>query len=272
MAVNQNDFFQKAKYLKTNIDTLDDYIKSIAAHELRFQPNKPNYQTERFARDITRFNTSILKQYEICLNCARDLSLMTQKMIKETSQITPNLSKPQLPTKEEIQILMHDFYTSKIRLRVSPIPIFCGCYSCRDKNRLKEGNFICARIDENYILMIVLYYDKENKICSAYDPADVDHDKINVVKLQYDDWTPLPTDIPEKPIKRWEHAKDSTVLSLWPIQDGTWTSVFYKATVKLQPCERADNEERGYELDFGDNQIHIVPEKFVVTFPDNWQT
>jgi hypothetical protein len=116
--------------------------------------------------------------------------------------------------------------------------------------------------------MIVVQF--QNEICSVFDPTDVDGD-IKVIDLRKDEWTPLPTVIPEKPLKRWEHAKESTVLSLWPSGDGEWTTEFYKATVKMQPCERPDNQERGYSLDFGDDSRAIVPEKFVVAFPDAWR-
>jgi hypothetical protein len=62
-------------------------------------------------------------------------------------------------------------------------------------------------------------------------------------------------------------------LSLWPNADGRgdWTTVFYKAIVRKQPNERPETEERGYELEFEGSKLVLVPEAFVVTFPDDWK-
>ncbi|OHT13554.1 hypothetical protein TRFO_03300 [Tritrichomonas foetus] len=264
---NQNEFIQKLNLLKVSIDQLDSDIKSIAAHELHFQPNKNDYQTKHVVEEIRKINTLIMKQYDISVNSAKDLSQCVDHMLSETKKEKPVAQEHQFPTKDEVSAMMQDFFKSKIKTRLSPIPMYCGCYAFRNKTP-KEGHFVCAHIDGNFILMIVSHF--EDGICSVFDPTDFDSE-IKIIKLKNDEWTPLPTIIPERPIKRWEHAKDSTVLSLWPNQDGTWTTAFYKATVKLQPCDRADNEDRGYELDFGDNMVHVVPEKFIVTFPEGWQ-
>jgi hypothetical protein len=115
------------------------------------------------------------------------------------------------------------------------------------------------------MLMIVVKVDKE--VCSAVDPTAGD---IQVVELGKNDWTPLTTVIPEKPQKRWEHANGAEVLSLNP-SGKEWTTEFYRAKVRVQPCERPDDEERGYILDFGDGEKVSIPEKFVVYVPDPWK-
>ncbi|KAK8887244.1 hypothetical protein M9Y10_038282 [Tritrichomonas musculus] len=266
--MNQNEFIKKLNILKLSIDQLDNDIKAIAVHELHFQPNKNDYQTKHVVNEIRKFNGLIVKQYEASINSAKDLIQYVGQMIQEANKEKPVSNEQKIPTKAEITAIMHDFFTSKIKTKQSPMPVYCGCYAANYKVP-KEGHFVCARIDGNFFLMIVLNY--ADGICSVYDPTDVESD-IKIIQLKNDDWTPLPTIIPERPAKRWEHSKGSTVLSLWPIQDGSWTTAFYPATVKLQPCERADADVRGYELDFGDNQLHVVPEKFVVTFPEQWQT
>ena len=40
----------------------------------------------------------------------------------------------------------------------------------------------------------------------------------DVIELKSDQWTPLPTIIPEKPTARWEHAKNDKVLALMPVE------------------------------------------------------
>lgn len=267
--INQNEFIKKLNALKVSIDQLDNDIKAIAVHELHFQPNKNDYQTNHVVNEIKKFNGLIVKQYETSISNAKDLLQFVNHMLQEANkEKLVTSSEQQIPTKAAIAAIMHDFFTSKIKTKAPPTPVYCGCYAFRNKIP-KEGHFVCARIDGSFILMIVAHY--ADGICSVYDPTD-ENNEIKIIKLKNEDWTPLPTIIPERPIKRWEHPKDSTVLSLWPTQDGSWTTVFYPATVKLQPCERAEAELRGYELDFGDNQLHIVPEKFVVTYPEQWQT
>lgn len=115
--------------------------------------------------------------------------------------------------------------------------------------------------------MIVVQF--ENDVCSVFDPTDVD-DGIKLIHLKKDEWTPLPTVIPEKPLERWEHGKETTVLLLWP-NGGECTTEFYRATVEQQPCERANDGERGHSLDFGDGSPVIVPGKFVVACPEIWK-
>ena len=262
----QDDFYQKMNSLKGNIEQLDTYIKAIATHEQHFQPSRKDYQMKHIVEEIGKIHTLIIKQYDVSTACCRDLMQCVDTMINDCRNNVKTETDKHFPTSEEVAQMMQEFFKGKIKTKISPIPMYCGCYAFRNKTP-KEGHFVCAHIDDSFTLMIVSQF--EDGICSVFDPAD---NEITVRKLKNDEWTPLPTIIPEKPIKRWEHAKDSTVLSLWPNQDGTWTTEFYKATVRLQPCERADCDERGYELDFGDNNIRIVPEKFVVTFPESWQS
>jgi hypothetical protein len=162
---------------------------------------------------------------------------------------------------------MQEFFKGKLKKKTAPLPSNCGCYAFRTQNPLRDS-FVCANINGEYLLMIVLQY--ENEIVTVYDPTDVDNG-IKGIDLRKDQWTPLPTMLPEKPIKRWEHAKDCIVLSLWPNGDGQWTTEFYKAIVRKQPCERPETEERGYELEFEGNKTVAVPEAFVVTFPEEWK-
>jgi hypothetical protein len=192
---------------------------------------------------------------------------MIEQILNQTQQDGKLSSGPELPNRDEVQRMMQEFFKGKIKRRSAPIPTYCGCYAFRNPTPASNA-FICANIKGTYQLMIVLGSD--NDICTAYDPTEVEGG-IKLVQMTKDEWTPLPTVIPEKPIKRWEHARECQVLSLWPSEANDWTTVFYKAVVKLQPCDRPESEERGYALDFGEGNVKNVPEAFVVTFPDNWK-
>lgn len=116
-----------------------------------------------------------------------------------------------------------------------------------------------------HILMIVWKCDAENT-CSVYDPTDIEAG-IQIIEIDRKNVTPLPVIIPDKPLRRWEHAENAEVLSLWPNGDD-WTTEFYKARVVKRPCDRVDEPERGYELEFEKGAEHvIVPEKFIAVFP-----
>jgi hypothetical protein len=217
--------------------------------------------------ELQRLHRMIDQQYVETQQNVRELLQFTESLLTQSRETSLPSNGPTLPSREEVQSMMNGFFKSGIRKRSAPIPTFCGCYAWRNPV-VHYGHFVCGNIRNSYILMIVVQF--ENESCSVFDPTDVD-DGIKLMELRKDEWTPLPTVIPEKPLKRWEHGKDTTVLSLWPNGD-EWTTEFYKATVRLQPCERLENEERGYSLDFGDDSPVIVPEKFVVAFPEQWKT
>jgi hypothetical protein len=247
-----------------NLESLGHSIKSMDARELNIKQHTTDIQS-RIA-EIQRFHRTIEQQYAETQQDVRDLLQLTERLQTQAQQPTTPSGGPSLPSREEVLAMMNSFFKGVIKKRNAPIPTYCGCYAWRNPVA-QPGHFVCANLRNSYILMIVVQF--ENEICSVFDPTDVD-DGIKIVELKKDEWTPLPTIIPEKPLKRWEHAKDSSVLSLWPNGD-EWTTEFYKAVVRLQPCERPDNEERGYSLDFGDDSPVIVPEKFVVAFPESWK-
>jgi hypothetical protein len=74
-----------------------------------------------------------------------------------------------------------------------------------------------------------------------------------------------------RPSERWEYAVGTRVLSLWRNKEtAEWTTEFYRATVKLRPCDRAKEEERGYLLMFEEKAELVVPEKFVCPDDTQW--
>jgi hypothetical protein len=109
----------------------------------------------------------------------------------------------------------------------------------------------------------------------AYDPT-----ALELAEFQFEEWTPLTTVIPDKPQQRWEFSQATTVLSLLPQSqsthvDGDWSMEFFPTKVVKRPCDRVGDDERGYLLNFGQKSDEwrdsfVVPEQFVVTYPDTW--
>jgi hypothetical protein len=260
----QERFVKALRETRINIDSLNHSLKSMESREASIQ--QPTTDIQSRMAEIQRLHRTIDQQYSETQQGIRDLLQLTEALLAQVQQPPAPPGGPTFPTREDVQQMMNAFFKGGIKKRSAPIPTYCGCYAWKN-HVVQSGHFVCANIRNSYILMIVVHFD--NDVCSVFDPTDVD-DGIKITDLKKDEWTPLPTVIPEKPLKRWEHGKETTVLSLWPNGE-EWTTEFYKATVRLQPCERPDHEERGYSLDFGDGSTVIVPEKFVVAFPDNWK-
>jgi hypothetical protein len=259
--MNRGAILTRSRDLRHTLDLLETSVRSISDREQNFQQSHSDYPAK--IADINRLRRAIENHYKDASIYAKDIVQMIESLRKEEVQ-EPTESGAQPPSADRVQKMMQDFFTGEIKHRSAPIPTYCGCYAFRAP-KANFGNFVCANIKGSYILMIVL--ESSADTCSVFDPTE---NEPTIIKLNKDEWTPLPTVIPEKPLKRWEHAKGSTVLSLWRNRD-EWTTEFYKALVKLPPCERPETEERGYTLDFGENNVMNVPEKFVVTFPDSWK-
>lgn len=58
------------------------------------------------------------------------------------------------------------------------------------------------------------------------------------------------------------------MLSLSP-SGGKWATEFYRARVRHQPCDRGQDEPRGYGLQIG-REYTIVPERFIAAIPVHW--
>ena len=116
--------------------------------------------------------------------------------------------------------------------------------------------------------------NKENDILNVYNPYDA---QMELVKINAEQWTHLPRFVPEKPLSRWEHAKNADVLAIHPSDYRNFVEkesiLFQKAKVISRPSEQSDEEvknERGYTLRYDDGE-YVVPEKFVVTILDQWK-
>lgn len=251
---------------KEKINQLNEQINQMYEHETHFSSN----QDESQLKEISRIHHLIFGCFLESISNVDQVISILENLRNEA--ISEQSDKLQLPTTDKIKQMLKAFFEGNIKTRQAPIPMYCGCYAYKNK-QMKEGNFICARIiasdnKPHYYLYIVAKY--ANNICEAYDPEKADKE-MNLISLKDEDWTPLPTVIPERPLKRWEHSIDTPVLSLFPETD-FWTTEFYQAKVLVLPSQRINADVRGYELEFdGSSSKHVVPEKFIVTYSKQWQ-
>ena len=262
--MQNRDLIQKINETIINVNDLNTNLQILSKKENNFYQNP----VPSLVDEIQNLEIKISDCYSSSINnVSTVISILDLLLTQNHTESTGNSQT--LPSKEEVINLMTNFFKGKIKTRPAPIPVNCGCYAHRQKNP-NYGQFICVNQKTQFILMIVLHC--ENDICSAYDPTDIENG-IHSIQLSSEQWTPLPTIIPERPLARWEHTRGSKVLSLWP-NGSDWTTVFYLATVISRPCDQTDQDTelkgRGYELDFGDESIHTVPEQFIAYLPPNW--
>lgn len=249
----------------TGINDINALSTEIPKKTDSFTAN-PNLQT---AEDIHSMQAKMESTYKESIDKV-DLAISSiEELIRKQSD---GHEEQRLPTSEEINSLILNLFKGNPKTRSPPIPNYCGCYASRLKQP-SPNQFICAHLGSmRFVLMIVYKFDDATKKVTAYDPTDQSM-PINLIELGNDQWTPLPTIIPEKPLARWEHAKKTDVLALCPSNDG-WSTNFYPATVISRPCDQAteypEETTRGYKLDFGD-AIYTVPEQYVVSYVDSWK-
>ncbi|EAY20641.1 hypothetical protein TVAG_163370 [Trichomonas vaginalis G3] len=261
----KKELINKINEAYSSLSDVNTFIASLAkTEEAFFASIYPS------TLEIQGLERSILDSYDNAQNKVRTLHTVLESLLKLDKSDT---GEQNLPSHEEVQNLLTTFFKGKIKTKSAPLPMHCGCYSYKLKTPA-PGSFVCHHSEKGNILMTVLSY--KNNVCSVYDPTDIAAG-INVIDLQENEWTPLPIVIPEKPISRWEYAKGADVLALWPNEGDElgWTTVFYPAKVCQRPYDQADdgseNFVRGYLLDFGEGSTSIVPEQFVVNYPDAWR-
>lgn len=255
---------QHLSKLQANLATLDTLVTSLSESEMRFRQH-PSVVT---AEELETSENSLAEGYRETLEDVNSIHRLIETM--RLTERKPPAPTADLPTIQEVQTLMAQFFKGTlIRHQSGTIAVNCGCHADKMKQP-KPGDFVCAHCHGSSILMIVLKFERQ--VCFVYDPTDIDNG-IKVVKLNLDEWAPLPTIIPLNPSPKWEYSKGTKVLSLWrPDVHSEWTTEFYTATVIDRPCDRIsdDPKSRGYLLDFGEGSRDIVPEQFVVTLPEGW--
>ncbi|OHT07851.1 hypothetical protein TRFO_23796 [Tritrichomonas foetus] len=258
----QDELVTNLEMIHKNIKDLNHNIITLSKSEHDFNQNPSLLIIDTIDKqEVTIANSfhSIVKHFK------ETLLILNSLINEEENQIVNNSLR--VPTTGEIQTMLNEFLKGNIKRCSAPYPTNCGCYAQKIK-KPHPGDFICANYNNSFILMIVLKFEKQ--ICYVCDPT-TNESKLAIIELKIDDWTPLPTIIPETPISRYEHWRQSEVLALWQ-ENGEWTTVFYPAKVVKRPSDKpSDDQVRGYTLDFGENMVINVPEQFIVWYPESWQ-
>ena len=190
----KSKLFQQIESTKDKIKQLNDKINQMAEHENHFIPNQGDSQNS----DISRILHLIFGSFQESIGSVQEVIDTLTNLREEAIALQSN--ELQLPTTDKVKQMLRDFFKGNIKLRASPLPVYCGCYAFKNKE-IKEGNFICARIispdhKPHYYLYIVAKF--AHNICEAYDPEKADTE-MNLISLKENEWTPLPTVIPERP-------------------------------------------------------------------------
>jgi hypothetical protein len=259
-----SDFFHLLQDVRHSVNTIDGTIESVKRLEQQAQQSPSEAQAK--IQSIERVATIVDGQYDE----AQQLIGSVLKLLEAMRTAVPSHSPApfdaaSLPSASEVQRNLLDFFRGDIKRMIAPIPNYAGCYARRIPN-VAPGSFVCARLRNAYVLMVM--WRSDGNAYDLYDPGDLS-DGVKPVTLPKEDWTPLPTIITEKPLKRWEYSKNSPVLALRRSGDA-WTTEFFQAVIAQQPCERPDEEPRGYRLRFEDGE-QIVPEKFVAVYSEEWR-
>ena len=179
---------------------------------------------------------------------------------RETQELTFRL-----PTREQLQIGFNNFINTPLPIWKSnqSSPQLCGAmYFPTTEKIIPPDSYACIKTEEGYILGYVMGYDPEIK---AYHCCDADPDQADPIKeliIPLTDIIPMPTSAPSKRSKANTFSTKTKVLGLWP-EDGTFTSVFYKAIVRAPPQQ----SQGWYKLTFDEFNVE-VPEKFIVRCPE----
>lgn len=271
MIQNDKDFVNQVARTIASIRNLNSSIHTLEVKDEIFGRNPTNNSAEL----ILDLDSKITECYQSTIKLVENLIHQIDAKAAQMSQEDIVHQEITLPSPENVKSNLKRFFRSRNKTKIRPLPLYTGCYAHRNKAP-QPGQYVCAKYHDAFILAAVAAFD--GTTLTAYDPNDVDKG-IQLITLPNDDWTPLPTIIPDRPLGRWEHTKDSHVLALYPNETdkSLWSTIFYKATVVLRPCDRqaTNPDERGYTLDFGDDQsgrqiIEPVPEQFVAILPENW--
>lgn len=256
-----DQLWKELKQTVSDISLLNSLIDQIKMKENEFLQKKD----QNTANDCQSFYMMIDQSYEHSINRVNNALSLLDTVFEQNShqdKITENI----LPSNAQIRDMLMNFYHGKPKTIVAPVPNFCGCHSNRIKTP-SPNQFICARVDDQFKLMVVFKFQTDTVY--AFDPYS---DPNDLKELKPDQWAALPTILPDKPIARWEFARNNKVFALLPIKN---SNTFHPATVISRPVDHVNSEnptqERGYILDFGEDiGSHLVPEQFVVMPNSNW--
>ena len=257
MATSEEAVLSRLSETWRGIEELNSVLRSI-------QSCVEQKNSQAVPGELERIRSKVEERYDQALGSVTDVLQLVSSILNRPREAAP--LRTGAPSPDDVHTMMLNFFKKELPTRSPPLPTHCGCYAHKI-SAPEWGQFVCAHVKESFILMIVVKA-QENGECSVFDPADVGGG-VNVIELQRENWTALPTVIPMRPLQRWEFPVGAEVLSLWPNGE-EWTTEFYRATVVSTPHQRRKADDRGYELSF-DGEVKVVPEKFVVALKKEWK-
>jgi hypothetical protein len=178
-----------------------------------------------------------------------------------------------LPTIESIREQTQRFFDEKQPIIPAPYAFLCGAIPFPDDQIIPNGSFVCARNpetsesdDAQYILAYVIGFDPEKFTYHVCD-ADPELTILADIEVPANLVVPMPISVPARRTKSSSHAVRTTVLALWQEDGGTWTTVFYRATVVSLPT----TSPGCYGLRFEGDYTAMTPERYVVRSPTQEQ-
>ena len=266
-----NSFYQALKDPNLNpinsVEQINWCLQSISTYQKSLQ-TKPSSE---IVSDFFRADISISQQYQSSVENIKNIIEVLDKMI-QTNVSTSDENTSNLSPKENAQKYLDEWFMKEIKKAEAPMPYYAGCHSNKMKvkyvSNLKSDNhiIICGKYGDEYHLMVFINFSDDK--LTAFDIFAGDGIEL---KLDVNEWTPLPAAIPKGLISRWEYQCGTKVMALKKEGDN-WTNKFFPATVKKRPCDRKNEEVRGYLLAFEDNTEMIIPEKYVVPDSEKWNS
>ena len=227
--------------LKTSLETLQRDLDELDGCILKLDESEQEFNSKPSLLMIDSIDKQEIKISTMFHNTSKHfknvLSILDSLIVDDKN--SKDAEYFHVPSMNEAQVIINEFFKGNVKKASHPIPFNCGC--CADKIKSPHpGDFICARCHNSFFLMIVWKF--ENQICYVFDPTALESG-VNIIELHLEDWTPLPTSIPEIPTPSYEYSKSEDVLSLWKADNTEWTTEFYKAKVLLRPSDKM-NENR----------------------------
>jgi hypothetical protein len=193
-----------------------------------------------------------------------------QEMLRRVDQVIASRKQLQstdrtIPQVDDVRAELQNFFAAPPPVLQGPYPPLCGAVPLPPDQVIPTRSFVCIQHDADYILGFVLWFDPEAceyHVCDADPMGDV----LTELVVPAGGVIPLPVSCPARRSKATMHPVNARVLALWPDEPtGTWTSVFYPASVLTQPM----SSPGWYHLQFDGDEPYFadIPEKYLVLAP-----
>ena len=208
----------------------------------------------------------VLRQCQNALNTVENKSIAPQPMPIETIESPDSDAPPPPPKDPPLHIhrphhMFELFQSRELPVCDSPYPPLCGNIPPDENERIPIDAFVASKLEADYVLCYIAGYSGDD-----YMICDADADDPKPIRKNKHELIQLPTSLPRVKSSKLEYSVGSTVLSLWPMGEDEWTSVFYPAIVSQIPSRRGKWYNLKFEND-GTYETVEVPENFVIPMP-----